>query len=159
MPRIGFPAASKAGRNSESRSSSSPWTLSAAARIAVAAIAFRVISALVGAFVARVFPGIATAAADSASTTFGLLPLIARELARGLGGVLRPPFTAPLVVSWLAFALAMVMMQRVGQLDTDEERAESAALLAAVFPFASAFGHANADSLFLLFVLTAFYGV
>jgi Gpi18-like mannosyltransferase len=95
----------------------------------------------------------------SASTVFGLYPLLTRELARFAGGVIPSPATPGLVLSWIAFALAMVMMQRVAQLDTDGERAEGAALLAAVFPFASVFGKANGDALFLLFALTAFYGV
>jgi hypothetical protein len=159
MPRIGLPATPAAGgRNAKGRSSSSSPPL-AILRIAAAAIVFRVISAFVSTFVARVFPGGTTAAAYGSGASFGLYPLFTRELTRLAGGVIRSPATPGLVISWLAFALAMVMMQRVAQLDTDDERAEGAALLVAVFPFASTFGHANADSLFLLFALIAFYGV
>ena len=85
--------------------------------------------------------------------------MLTRQLGRVAGGVLRAPVTPGLVLSWTAFALAMVMMKFVAGLDTDDERAEGAALLAAVFPFAAVFGHENADALFLLFALTAFYGV
>jgi len=160
MPRIGLPATPKAaGRNSPGRSSSSPL-LSSGLRIAAAAIAFRVISSLVGSFVARVFTGATTTAlAGSPGASFGLYPMLTRQLGRVAGGVFRAPVTPGLVLSWTAFALAMVMMKFVAGLDTDDERAEGAALLAAVFPFASVFGHENADALFLLFALTAFYGV
>jgi hypothetical protein len=128
-------------------------------RIAVAAVAFRAISALVVAFVVRAFPKAAAATPEPSTFTFGLYPFLTRELAAVAGGVMRSPVTPALVIAWLAFAGAMVMMQRVAQLDMDVERAEGAALLAAVFPFASTFGQANADALFLLCALTAFYGV
>jgi hypothetical protein len=129
-------------------------------RIAVAALVFRAISSLVAMFVARVFHDrLSMPAADTSNAAFGLYPLLTRELTRLAGAAIPGPATPALVISWLAFALAMVMMQRVAQLDTDGERAEGAAILAAVFPFASTFGHANADALFLLFALTAFYGV
>jgi hypothetical protein len=129
-------------------------------RIAVAAIVFRAISSLVAMFVARVFHDrMSMPVADASSAAFGLYPLLTRELTRLAGAAIPGSATPALVISWLAFALAMVMMQRIAQLDTDGERAEGAALLAAVFPFASTFGHANADALFLLFAMTAFYGV
>jgi hypothetical protein len=133
--------------------------LSSGLRIASAAIAFRVISGLVASFVARVFPNAAAAVAGSSSTSFGLYPMLTRQLARVAGGVFRAPATPGVVLSWTAFALAMVMVKLVAELDTDDERAEGAALLAAVFPFASVFGRETADGLFLLFALTAFYGV
>ena len=156
MPRIGLPA--KPPTSSQSLSASLPP--SAWLRIAAAALVFRAISALVAAFVTRVFPNAMAAGATGApAMAFGLYPLLTRELSRIAGGVIRTPAAAALVISWLAFALAMVMMQRVAGLDTDGERAEGAALVAAVFPFASAFGQPNGDALFLLFVLTAFYGV
>jgi hypothetical protein len=127
-------------------------------RTAAAAIVFRGISALVAKFVGHAFPkAVATAAADSPGVSFGIYPWLTHELSQVAGGVIRSPATPALVVSWLAFAGAMVMLQRVAQLDMDDERAEGATLLAAVFPFASTFGHANADALFLLFVLAAFY--
>jgi hypothetical protein len=129
-------------------------------RIAGFAIVLRVISALVAMFAGHAFPNpIAAAAAESSSASFGIYPWLTGELARMAGGLIRSPATPALAVSWLAFAGAMVMLQRVAQLDTDDERAEGAALLAAVFPFASTFGHANADALFLLLALAAFYGV
>jgi hypothetical protein len=128
-------------------------------RIAVAAIVFRGIAALVAMFVGHAFPNApATAAAESSGASFGIYPWLTYELTRLAGGVIRSPATPALVVSWLAFAGAMVMLRSVAQLDMDDERAEGAALLAAVFPFASTFGQANADALFLLFALAAFNG-
>jgi hypothetical protein len=132
---------------------------SAVLRIAVAAIMFRAISALVAMFVGYVFSKpIVTGSVDPSGASFGVYPWLTREVARLAGGIIRAPATPGLVVSWIAFAGAMVMLQRIAQLDTDEERADGAALLAAVFPFASVFAYANADALFLLAVLGAFYG-
>jgi len=159
MPRIGLPTNSKSAAPAPpGRSSSSPLSPSAVLRIAAAAIVFRAISALVAMFIGHVFPHGIAAASESSGASFGIYPLLTRELARAAGGVIRAPVTPALVITWLAFAGAMVMMQRVAQLDIDAERGDSAALLAAVFPFASVFGHANADALFLLFVLATFYG-
>ena len=160
MPRIGLPSKSKAaGQTPEDRTSSSTLSPAAMLRIAAAAMVFRAISALVAMFVGHAFPNTAaTAASELSSASFGIYPLLTREMSRVAGGVIRAPATPALVVSWLAFAGAMVMLQRVAQLHTDDERAEGAALLAAVFPFASTFGHANGDALFLLFALAAFYG-
>jgi hypothetical protein len=77
---------------------------------------------------------------------------------RWLGHWLASPVTPALVVSWLAFAGAMVMLLRVAAIDLDGDRAELAVLLAVVFPFASVFGQPNADAMFLLCTLGAFYG-
>jgi hypothetical protein len=129
-------------------------------RIGAAAIVFRGMSALVALFVGHSFPNAAAAAAaESSGASFGIYALLTRELTGLAGGLIRSPATPALVVSWLAFAGAIVMVQRVARLDMDDDRAEGAAVLAAVFPFASTFGHANADALFLLFALAAFYGV
>src|SRR5262252_446605 len=121
MPRIGLPATPRAaGRDSPGRSSSSPSMFSGL-RIASAAIAFRVISSLVASFVTRVFPAPATTAlAGSPGASFGLYPMLTRQLGRVAGGVLRAPVTPGLVLSWTAFALAMVMMKLVAGLDTDD---------------------------------------
>ena len=116
---------------------------------------FRIVSALVEAFVARALAKTATPAAD-AHATFGLYPWLARELSQ-LGWLPRP-VTAELVIAWLAFALAIGMLAQSARIDVSEERGEAAAVLAAVFPFASVFGHANADALFLLFAVAAFHG-
>jgi hypothetical protein len=166
MPRFGLPAKSKTGgdavpRRSMSMASTSSTSFSGRALVSVAAgaLMFRIVSALVETFVAGAFAKPVAAAIDSGHSTFGIYPLLTRELSRLLAGLLPRTVTADLVVSWLAFALAIGMVAQIAKLDMAEERADGAALLAAVFPFASVFGHANADALFLVFALTAFYGV
>ena len=124
-------------------------------QMAVGATTFRVLSVLVAWYCARVFPHAAAAAAPA---PFGLYPALVHQVDRWLGQWLAAPVTPSLVVSWLAFAGAMAMFLRVAQLDLDSERAEAAVLLAVVFPFAFVFGRSDADAMFLLFALGAFYG-
>jgi len=123
--------------------------------VALGATTFRVISALVAAYCAIVFP---RTAVQTAAPTFGLYPVLTHQVDRWLGQWLASPITPSLLVAWLAFAGAMVMLLRVAQLDLDSERAEGAVLLAVVFPFAFVLGRSDADAMFLLFALGAFYG-
>ena len=125
------------------------------ARVALGATAFRVISALVAAYCAVIFP---RAAVETTATTFGLYPVLTHQVSRWLGQWLASPVTPSLVVAWLAFAGAMAMLLRVAQLDLDGDQAEGAVLLAVVFPFAFVLGRSDADAMFLLFALGAFYG-
>ena len=62
-----------------------------------------------------------------------------------------------ILVSWVAFVLAMVLLLKLAMLDVDEEQAERAVYLAAIFPFAFFFGVVYTEATFLLFVLAAFY--
>jgi hypothetical protein len=66
-----------------------------------------------------------------------------------LGGIL---------VSWVAFVAAMVILYRLASLDLPRRRAERAVLLTAIFPFSFFFGAVYTESTFLLFTLLAFYG-
>ena len=125
-------------------------------QMALGATAFRVISALVASYCAIVFPR--TAAVQPEGIAFGLYPALTHQVDRWLGQWLAKPVTPSLLVAWLAFAGAMAMLLRVAQLDLDSERAEGAVLLAVVFPFAFVLGRSNADAMFLLFALGAFYG-
>ena len=61
-------------------------------------------------------------------------------------------------MSWVSFALAMVVLYRLAALDLPRRRAERAVLLTAIFPFAFFFGAVYTESTFLLFTLLAFYG-
>ena len=124
-------------------------------RVALGATAFRVISALVAAYCAMVFP---RATAETTATTFGLYPAVTHQTSLWLGQWLASPVTPSLVVAWLAFAGAMVVLLLVAQLDLDGDQAEGAVLLAVVFPFAFVLGRSSADAMFLLFTLGAFYG-
>ena len=160
MARVGLPTKSaklKAARLataslSRSRSTSSPTALVA---VALGAFAFRVVSALVEAFAARLY---AHAPRVESEPTFGIYRILVRLVDRWVGHWLAAPVTAPVVVSWIAFSGAMAMLLRVAQLDIDGERADGAVLLAAVFPFASVFGGHSAEALFLVCALGAFYG-
>ena len=151
MPRIGLPAKSPTKTKSPGSGSASAAQL---LRVALGATAFRVISALVASFSAILF---ARSAPDVSPTTFGLYPIFTRQADRWLGHWLASPVTPSLVVSWLAFAAAMAMLLRVSQLDLDGDQSEGAVVLAMVFPFAVVFGRNDADALFLLAALGAFW--
>lgn len=118
--------------------------------VAAGAIAFRLVSALVTSFVSRLIP---RATADAAETTFGIAPIISQFAARWIG---YGHATPSVVLAWVAFAAAMVMLVRLAQLDVDGERADAAVLLAAVFPFAAIFGRSVAHALFLAAAVAAF---
>jgi hypothetical protein len=157
MPRVGLPVASAKQRGARSlatlrRSSpgSSPTQLLA---VAAGAIAFRLLSVLVAAFVSRVSP---RAVAEPVETTFGIAPMITQFASRGLGHGAAATSTA---LAWAAFAAAMVMLLPLAQLDVDGERADAAVLLAAVFPFAAIFGQSVALALFFAAALAAFNNV
>lgn len=124
-------------------------------RVALGATAFRVVSALVASFVAVMFARSAPAVAPG---NFGLYPILTRLVDQWFGRWLASPVDAALVVSWLAFAGATAMLLKVAALDLDGDQAEGAVLLAVVFPFASVFGRNDADALFLLSALGAFWG-
>jgi hypothetical protein len=151
MPRIGLPAKPPKTKTSGGGSVAPAQLL----RIAAGAAAFRVISALVAAFCAVVFGRTGSSAAE---TTFGLYPILTRQVDRLVGRWLASPVTPDLVVSWLAFAAAMAMLLKVAALDLDGDQAEGAVLVAIVFPFAFIFGRSGADALFLLGALGAFWG-
>jgi hypothetical protein len=89
---------------------------------------------------------------------FPLYPLLMRYAGRLFG---RSPFDTYLggiVVSWTAFALAMVGVYMVARLDLSRRQAERAALLTAIFPFAFFYGMVYTESLFLLLTVFTFYG-
>ena len=85
-------------------------------------------------------------------------PLLMRYVGRFFGRSPGDVYLGGIVVSWLAFVAAMVVLYRLARLDLDEERAGRAVLLTAIFPFAFFFGAVYTESTFLLFALLAFYG-
>jgi hypothetical protein len=121
--------------------------------IGAAAIVFRLVSAVVVGFALRLVP---RTAADAGETTFGIAPMIARTLDRSLGHALPASLPSSMLLAWLAFAGAMVMLVRLAQADVDGDRAEGAVLLAAVFPFAAVFGRSGAEALFFAGAIAAF---
>src|ERR1051325_3190125 len=153
MPRIGLPA--KPTKPKSSGGGSSSVSAAAQLRVALGATAFRAISALVASFAALL---LARPRLSPEPSAFGLYPILTHLVDRWIGRWLASPVDAALVVSWLAFAGAMAMLLRVATLDLDGDQAEGAVLLAVVFPFASVFGRSDADGLFLLSALGAFWG-
>jgi hypothetical protein len=159
MPRVGLPAKPANQRSARSlatlrRSVSTSSPLQSLA-IGAAAIAFRLVSAFVAGVASRLIP---RTAADTGETTFGIAPVIVRTFDRSFGHLLPRATTSSTVLAWLAFAAAMVMLVRLAQADVDGDRADAAALLAAVFPFGAVFGHSAADALFFAAAIAAFYG-
>src|SRR5689334_14925012 len=160
MPRVGLPtkpeklkaARAVSASRVRSRAAASPIQLGT---VALGALVFRVVSALVAAFAGAAHP---RASRGGSEMTFGIYPVVVRAVERSLGHWLAPPISAAAVVSWMAFAGAMAMLLRVAQIDVDADRADGAVLLAAVFPFAFVFGGNSPEAMFLMFALGAFYG-
>ena len=85
-------------------------------------------------------------------------PLLMRFVGRLFGRAPGDVYLGGIVVSWLSFAVAMVVLYRLALLDLPRRRAERAVLLTAIFPFAFFFGAVYTESTFLLFTLIAFHG-
>ena len=85
-------------------------------------------------------------------------PLLMRYVGRLFGRSPGDFYLGGLVVSWLSFALAMVVLYRLAALDLPPRRAARAVLLTAIFPFSFFFGAVYTESTFLLFAVLAFYG-
>ena len=85
-------------------------------------------------------------------------PLLMRYVGRLFGRSPGDVYLGGIVVSWVSFALAMVVLYRLAALDLPRRRAERAVLLTAIFPFSFFFGAVYTESTFLLFTLLSFYG-
>lgn len=90
---------------------------------------------------------------------FPAYPVAMRVAGHLLGGQTHHFFIGGVVVSWLAFVGAMVMLWRLARLDLSADDADRAVLYAAVFPFAYFFGLAYSESLFLLLMVTTAWAV
>jgi hypothetical protein len=88
---------------------------------------------------------------------FPVYPLLMRYAGRLFGTSPADVYFGGILVSWLAFVLAMVLLLKLAMLDVDDEQAERAVYLSAIFPFAFFFGVVYTEATFLLFVLAAFY--
>jgi hypothetical protein len=86
---------------------------------------------------------------------FPLYPQLMGTGGRLLGGTQEDFYFAGIVVSWLAFALAMPLLYRLASLDVTREQAIRATTYAAVFPSAYFFGVVYSESLFLLTLVAA----
>jgi hypothetical protein len=85
-------------------------------------------------------------------------PMLMRYVGRLIGRSPGDLYLGGIVVSWLSFALAMVVLYRLAALDVPRRRAERAVVLIAIFPFSFFFGAVYTESTFLLFTLLSFYG-
>jgi Mannosyltransferase (PIG-V) len=88
---------------------------------------------------------------------FPVYPLLVRYVGRLFGARPSDFFLGGIVVSWVMFIGAMVVLYKLACLDLDQDRAERAVLLAAIFPFALFFGVVYTESTFLFFAVSAFY--
>jgi hypothetical protein len=89
---------------------------------------------------------------------FPLYPMLMRHVGRLFGTRAFDYYLGGIVISWLAFFGAMVMLYRLASLDVSPQEAERALWYAAIFPFAFFYGVVYTESLFLLLAVTAFYG-
>ena len=88
---------------------------------------------------------------------FPLYPLLMRYVGRLIGRAPSDVYLGGIVVSWLAFAGAMVLLLRLARLDVDDAQAERSVLLAAIFPFAFFYGLVYTEATFLLLTIATFY--
>ncbi len=86
---------------------------------------------------------------------FPLYPMLMRAGGLLLGGHQPDFYFAGIVVSWVSFGVAMVLLYRLALLDMSREHAARAVLYAALFPAAYFFGVVYSESLFLMSLLGA----
>jgi hypothetical protein len=89
---------------------------------------------------------------------FPVYPLLMRYVGRLFGPRPSDLYLGGILVSWVAFVLAMIALVELACLDVPRRRATRAALFAAVFPFAFFFGVVYTEAAFLLFTVVCFYG-
>lgn len=89
---------------------------------------------------------------------FPVYPLLMRHVGRLFGPAPSDLYVGGVVVSWLAFALALVGLYKLAKLDLSRRRAARALMLLSVFPFAYFFGAVYTEATFLAAVVWAFYG-
>jgi hypothetical protein len=92
---------------------------------------------------------------NQSAAFFPLYPIAIRAVSLPLGG---HPLAAGLLVSNAAFLGALLMAYRLTMFELDERRARTVVVLLAFFPTAYFFLMPYTESLFLLLVLTAFWG-
>jgi hypothetical protein len=88
---------------------------------------------------------------------FPAYPLLMRYVGRAVGRRPADLYIGGLLVSWAAFVLAMIGIYYLARLDLPPRRAERAAILTAIFPFAFVFGAVYSEALFLAATLACFY--
>ncbi len=84
-------------------------------------------------------------------------PMAMRYVALAMGGGSDKVYLAGILISWVSYVLAMVMLYRLARLTVPRATAERAVVLASVFPFGFFYGVIYSEALYLLLALTAFY--
>jgi hypothetical protein len=74
-----------------------------------------------------------------------------------MGGGTANYYYAGIIISWIAFAVAMVVLYRLARLDMGRDEAARACVYASVFPFAFFFGMVYPSALFLMLCVVSFY--
>lgn len=88
---------------------------------------------------------------------FPVYPMLMRYVGRLFGRHPADFYMGGIVVSWLAFVVAMIALDSLARLDLPARRAERAPLLAAIFPFAFFYGVVYSEATFLASTIAAFY--
>jgi len=88
---------------------------------------------------------------------FPAYPLLMRYVGRAIGRRPADLYIGGMVVSWVAFAIALIVLYRLARLDLPQRRAMRAVLLTSVFPFAFFFGAVYTEALFLAATVGSFY--
>lgn len=89
---------------------------------------------------------------------FPLYPMLMRYVGQALGGGIINMYMAGILISWVSFVTAVVLLYRLALMYLTEDEAERAVVFAAVFPFAFFFGVVYTEALFLMLTLVAFLG-
>lgn len=88
---------------------------------------------------------------------FPVYPLLMRYVGRAFGRAPSDLYIGGVVVSWVAFAVALVGLYKLARLDLSGRRAGRALTLAAVFPFAYFYGAVYTEASFLAACVWTFY--
>jgi hypothetical protein len=89
---------------------------------------------------------------------FPLYPLLMRAAGVLLGGDRLDYFVGGILIAWVSFVGAMVVLFKLARLDVDDETAHRTVLYTLIFPFAFFYGKVYSESLFLLLTLASLYG-
>jgi hypothetical protein len=88
---------------------------------------------------------------------FPVYPMLMRHVGRLFGPGRSHIYIGGIVVSWIAFVLAMIAIYRLAAIDLPKRRAGRAVVFAAVFPFAFIFGAVYSEAVFLASTAATFY--
>jgi hypothetical protein len=88
---------------------------------------------------------------------FPTYPMSMGYLGSWMGGGTANYYYAGIIISWTAFAIAMVVLYRLARLDMGRDEAARACVYASVFPFAFFFGMVYPSALFLMLCVVSFY--